>query len=49
MWRFRILLLLALAALIVGIVFGVRALIGGSNEVNPGIPTTPTSAGGSPG
>src|SRR5258708_4563848 len=35
-WRFRIVLLLALLALIAGIVFAIRAIVGTSNEGNPG-------------
>jgi hypothetical protein len=50
-WRFRVILLLALLALIAGIVFAIRALVGSNGEGNPGVglggPRTSQSVGAS--
>jgi hypothetical protein len=40
-WRFRLVLLLLFAALVVGIFLLVRALVGGPDEGSPGIAAPP--------
>ena len=45
-WRFRVVFLIVLAGLVVGVVFLIRALVGGTGEGSPGVLRAPATVAG---